>query len=393
MPLFAKRFALLAATAFLYGAAIYKNVSFEKLHALEKRNAVTMSSTTGDSSINEPHFKELFINEEAPGRISHVSSIAYIGSGGNGKMGAVWYSGSREGARDVAIFFSVLDGGAWSEPSMLVDRKSSSRELKRYVKKVGNPMLFSGTDGKLWLFYASIFVGGWSDASINYKTSADGGKTWSDSRKLILSPFFNHTNNVKNGGLNLDDGSLLIPAYHELANKFSQIVRIYPAAKGVGYEIMKIAPGPQNLQPSIMYEGNGKLTALFRNAEKSDKKYILTSRSNDMGKTWSPLENTTLPNPNSGLDAVVLENGDYLAVINNSFENRENLTVVVSEDKGATWKTIKVLEEGPGMRYSYPSIARAPDGVYHLTYTFERKRIKHAAFNEAWVEKMKHDGG
>jgi predicted neuraminidase len=58
---------------------------------------------------------------------------------------------------------------------------------------------------------------------------------------------------------------------------------------------------------------------------------------------------------------------------------------------GPTWKDLQVLEHNPGREYSYPSLTRTSRYI-HLTYTYERKRIKHVVFNEAWLKGLGADG-
>jgi len=334
------------------------------------------------------------VNGETPDMISHVSTIA---PDGRGDLVCAWYSGSREGARDVSIYLARLDRETftWSGPEVLMDRERSSRELGRYVKKLGNPVLVSGLEGRLWLFYASVFQGGWSGASVNYTVSGDGGRTWGESRKLILSPFFNLTNNVKNRGIVLANGTILLPVYHEFIRDFSQLLRFKPSSGADRdedrYEIRKMTARGRAIQPALIYEGDeggGRLLALFRNMAKG---HVLMSRSDDLGMSWSPLEASSLPNPDSGLDAIRMDDGGYLAVMNGSPADRSNLQIVLSRDRGNTWRTVAVLEDEPGKEYSYPSIVRSPDGLYHITYTYERRRIKHVAFNEAWIREREHD--
>ena len=50
-----------------------------------------------------PFFQEEFIDRDSPYPMAHVASIAELP---NGRLAAVWYAGSREGAGDVAIFLS-----------------------------------------------------------------------------------------------------------------------------------------------------------------------------------------------------------------------------------------------------------------------------------------------
>ena len=72
-----------------------------------------------------------------------------------------------------------------------------------------------------------------------------------------------------------------------------------------------------------------------------------------------------------------------------AFQERSDLTLVLSRDGGRRWQTLKILEKTPGKEYSYPFLLRSGDG-YHLTYTFERARIKHVVFNEAWLKANKN---
>ena len=377
------RFVLIILTIFLYAVSWY-----QKLPNKNDWDISTITEqNTGCLTHKTPFYSETFVNIETPGYISHVSSI----SPADNKMACAWYAGSREGAGDVAIYFSLFNEETltWGQPVKLVDRLQSSNELKRDVKKIGNPVLFSDSAGRLWLFYSSVTVGGWSGCSLNYKISTDGGSTWTNSSKMILSPFFNLTENVKNKGILFEDGSFVIPVYHEFINKFSQLVRLKPGKGHTNYEIWKITTNENAIQPSILPDEGGAMTAFFRNMGNKKENYILKTFSKDAGKTWSELIDTSLPNPNSGFDIIRLADGGYLAVINYSFHDRSNLTMLISEDKGKTWRKIKVLENTPGKEYSYPSINRSNSGLYHLTYTYERRRIKHIVFNEPWIRSLK----
>ena len=41
---------------------------------------------------------------------------------------------------------------------------------------------------------------------------------------------------------------------------------------------------------------------------------------------------------------------------------------------------------GAGAEFSYPALLQARDGRIHLAYTWRRQGIKHAVFNEAWLD-------
>ena len=54
---------------------------------------------------------------------------------------------------------------------------------------------------------------------------------------------------------------------------------------------------------------------------------------------------------------------------------RTPLNVAWSAD-GKSWNPWLVLENTPG-EFSYPAIIQSRDGLVHITYTWNRKKIKH----------------
>jgi len=315
----------------------------------------------------------------------HAGSICELS---RGTLAAAWYGGTREGARDVAIFLSVKEPGdaSWSRPQTVVDRTSASRELSRYVKKVGNPLLFAGQGDRLWLVYVTISVGGWSGSSLNIKESDDWGNTWSKSRRLTLSPFFNISELVRNRPLCMSSGGFAVPIYHECLGDFPEILWLQPGlnAPDIRYGKSRMAGGRSFIQPSIVALGPSLATAFYRC--RSGEKAIGAAFTNDAGQTWSEPETLSLPNPDAALDALLLSNRRILMVFNDSPLNRENLSLAISLDRGRHWTRIATLESAPGREFSYPYMIRTEDGRIHLVYTWERKRIQHVVFNEAWID-------
>jgi predicted neuraminidase len=93
---------------------------------------------------------------------------------------------------------------------------------------------------------------------------------------------------------------------------------------------------------------------------------------------------TALPNPSSGTDAVTLKNGHQLLVYNHNTRDGSNnkgrspLNVAISPD-GKKWFALLVLENDPNAPngFAYPAVIQTHDGLVHITYTWERKRIRH----------------
>ena len=240
-----------------------------------------------------------------------------------------------------------------------------------------NPVLYKTTPTELVLFYKT----GPSPREWwgMYKVSLDNGHTWGPPQRLpegILGP-------IKNKPVTLANGTLLSPSSTETRTTegLSWKVHIEKSIDG-GKHWVKIPIDPETpydvIQPSILVHSQDSLQILCRSRNDA----IMQSFSYDGGNTWSAITKTSLPNPNSGTDALTLTNGTHLLVYNpliNGKDDRSKLNIAYSKD-GNTWEDIYVLEDQTKGEYSYPAIIQDEDDNIHITYTYQRKNIKHLAF-------------
>ena len=317
-----------------------------------------------------------FIFETAPFPSCHASTIAEPQPG---KLVAAWFGGTRERDPDVGIWLSRLAAGQWTPPVEVANGVQSPS--KRFP--CWNPVLFQPRTGPLLLFYKiGPSPSSWWGMMM---TSVDGGVTWSAPQRLpagILGP-------IKNKPVQLPGGDLLCPSSSENAGwrvhfeRTSDLGRTWSATPAVndGKAISAI-------QPSILLLKNGQIEAVGRT--RNDR--IFAIQSGDDGLTWGPMRLTVLPNPNSGIDAVTLNDGRHLLVYNATTKGRSPLNVAVSSDGGA-WQAALVLEDQRGKEFSYPAVIQTADGRAHITYTWDRRRIRHVVLDPAALRLRPLAGG
>ncbi len=329
-----------------------------------------------------PLFQRDFASPEGLTAAVHSGTLVELPEGG--LLGA-WFGGSREGAADVAIYGARWDATGWSPPFVLTDRIASQRELGRALRKLGNPLLTRDPRGRIWLFYVTVSLGGWSTSSISYKVSEDSGRHWSPARRLVTSPFLNISTLIRNRPLQYRDGSIALPAYHELAGKFSELLRLDPAGRVLAKYRMNT--GRSAIQPSVVPTGPHRALAFFRRVGDSPPR-VLSATTGDGGSTWTTPRPTNLPNPNAGVSALRTPGSEYLLAYNHSELDRGNLSLALSSD-GLQWRKLVDLEQGSREdEFSYPFLIRTKAGEYHLIYTWQRRRMGHVRFNDVWLETL-----
>jgi predicted neuraminidase len=306
--------------------------------------------------------KTEFIYEQAPFPSCHASTIAETKDG----LVAAWFGGTGERNPDVGIWVSRRNQNGWSKVVEVAN--GVQQDGRRYP--TWNPVLFQPSRGPLMLFYK---VGpSPSDWWGMLTTSNDGAASWSKPRRLpdgILGP-------IKNKPVQLPDGSILCGSSTEDAGWRVHIEK----SSDLGESWQRTEPLNDRtqfgaIQPAILVHRSGKIQILCRSRQGK----ITESWSPDSGKTWSAMGTTMLPNPSSGLDAVMLKDGRALVVYNHTEKGRSPLNVAVSSD-GKVWKAALVLENQPG-EYSYPAVIQTADGLVHVTYTWKRQRIKHVVID------------
>ena len=304
-----------------------------------------------------------FVFDEASFPQCHASTIAETR---DGQLVIAWFGGTREKHEDVGIWVSSQLGGKWSLPMEVANGIQSPES--RFP--CWNPVLFQARRGPLQLFFK---VGPspqtwWGEVLV----SQDNGESWTDRKKLSggnIGP-------VKNKPIELLDGTILSGSSTEHRGWRVHFERSIDGGK-TWQPTVAINDGKKigAIQPSILQHADGSLQALGRSRQKK----IWESWSSDGGLTWSEIKLTSLPNPNSGTDAITLKDGRHLLVYNHTTSGRSPLNVAISED-GKQWASALDLEVDPG-EYSYPAVIQMTEGLVHVTYTWRRQKIRHVVID------------
>ena len=313
----------------------------------------------------------------------HASSVEQAA---NGDLISVWFAGTEERSPDVGIWTSRFTGGKWSEPSILAKINETAH---------WNPVLFREGDMLYLFFKVGPRIPKWETY---WMQSADSGTTWSTPVELVPGDHGGR-GPVRSKPIILSDGTWLAPASSEdgpwvpFADRSVDQGKTWERSENFvidpkvlsGLPATPSAPAVEAIaepkafgaiQPTLWESEPGKVHALLR----STGGRIWRSDSSDGGLTWTPVYATELPNNNSGIETLKLEDGRLLLLYNpvsKNWGNRTPLDLAVSADNGQTWRTIAHLEQDPDLEseFSYPSMARTKDGIA-ITYTYQRERLR-----------------
>ena len=358
----------------------------------------------------------------APGLAVHAASMVELR---DGRLRAVWFSGSREGASDVTIQTAIMDAASlrWGPESTLFDRKKIEHGLWRYVKKLGNPVIARSPDGSIFMWMVNVSLGGWAGSSITWARSVDEGTSWSEPRRLVTSPFLNISTLVKGAPVAMDAGEVSLPIYHEFLTKFAEVLRVN--TQGQVIDKIRIPGSQTSLQPVVLISGPERAQVYMRS---SNARTMMTSMTADAGKTWSLSRAAAWPNPDSALAGLTTASGTQWLALNPTHAGREVLALLQAHQDGSfdgvsPWlvesfatpetgfsrggyarlldKELKASgasdaqaqaflasatrqlcsEDKCAQEFSYPYLLQTSDGFIHLLYTWHRTRIKHVRFD------------
>jgi len=361
------------------------------LNSPQKANFIDQRLSV-NSSHTQPQTPFIYSEALSPAHEAsvHAATITqHSDADGKTKTLAAWYGGTREGAQDVRLFLAEhsTEHSNWTPAQPVISRLDAGYSLNRYIKKLGNPLLFSTRDGRVWLFFVTVSIGGWAGSAINVMVSEDGGKSFGPPQRITTSPFLNISTLVRNRPIELANGGLLLPIYHEFIGKFCELLWLDPQGKVIDKQ--RLTWGRHTLQPAIATKGSSELAVFMRVSK--PKTFIEVMSSKDGGKNFTKPTALELPNDNAAIEALSTTQGDWLLIYNHDTQGRDKLSIATASTPEGPWRQQVILDQyapqRPYSRFSYPAIVadRSVPDQYHLLYTVERQFIQYHRFNTSWL--------
>lgn len=368
----------------------------------------------------------------APQVQNHAANLVLLP---DGAPACVWFAGTQEGVPDISVWFSRLDGDTWSAPVQLSDDPTRSEQ---------NPILYVHDSAQIWLLWTSQHAGNQDTARVLRRISVDGGHSWGDTHVLLPETPEGGVF-VRQPPVRLPGGRLLLPIFHcvRLTGRRWVGDRDYSSVMvsdddGGSWREVVVPESTGCVHMNIGRLTDGTLVALYRSRWAD---FIYRSVSTDDGDTWSAPVPVELPNNNSSIQFVVLDDGQLALVYNESSaadatERRASLydeidddglasgeqtpasestapddgdpraafwgaprapmTLALSANGGQTWPARRNIEVGDGYclsnnsrdglnrEYSYPSII-ADGTTLHIAFTRFRQAIEYVRVTPSWI--------
>ena len=347
----------------------------------------------------------------------------------DGSVLCAWFGGSLEGKSDIAIRAALLPqgGNEWGPVCTLSHDPAHSEQ---------NPVIFAAASGDIWLFHTSQPAGNQDECRIRMAAvHRNGAELSTGAGRYLDLPrgcFVRASLRV------LEGGRWLLPLFRCVSRPGqkwtgSHDVAAYALSDDNGktwiHREVAESVGAVHMCPVAL---DDMMVAFYRRRQ-ADQVHRSVSR--DGGLSWSAPEPTDVPNNNSSVAAVRLQDGAVALICNPvnaamSDARRASLydelgeddarpdadptggcipiwgverapvALCLSEDGGESFPERYLIEEGSGSclsnnsldgknaELSYPWLLETRDGALHLAYTFHRRAIKHVRLEPGWRHRL-----
>ncbi len=335
----------------------------------------------------------------------------------NGSLLCVWFGGSREGAADTEIYYSVgrpgysgnikrddsreyiHDGRVketlsvscdWTEPACITNMPEACWNPVLLVQHE-HVLLFFKTGNKIADWKTMVMVSRadpvyWGHPRPLVPGDSTGGRGPVRTKPVILPSgricaggsiergdwqcFCDYSDNYgitwnRTALMGLNLLALNLPETGEPATDNLPAPSVLPPLSSQSFN------GRGVIQP-VLWQDKGRLHMYMRSTEG----YIYSSVSDDEGKHWTDPRPTELYNNNSGFDVIRTPGGRLFMACNpvrGNWGARTPLALFMGREDGSRWEMFLRLEKGSG-EFSYPSLTYTFNGLW-VSYTYNRENI------------------
>lgn len=326
------------------------------------------SSHPDDSLI--PPVLTFSVPEEGKNANRRFQGIPAIERTSDGKCYFACYTGGEdEGVGNFALLFRNDDEFQTVREPMLAVLPARPDSVR-----VFDPCLWMDPMGRLWFFVAQGYA--YYDGRIGVWAAVCNDPC---AERPVFSDFRRIANGIMLNKPTVVGDRWLMPCalwdkwtsqYHCLPEENYSNVYV-STDRGEHFSLLSHAEDPERFidEHMIAQLNDGRLLMLIRR-----KKGIGAAWSTDRGNTWSVPVDSGLGGPCSRFFLRKLSDGKLLLVNHWNYEKRNNLTAMLSEDDGATWKGFLLLDGRPDV--SYPDGVEDADGNLYLIHDRERRGAK-----------------
>ncbi|WP_092888833.1 sialidase family protein [Roseicitreum antarcticum] len=353
---------------------------------------------------------------------------AFLARWSDGALICAWFGGSLEGKSDISIHAAILDEGAarWSAPSRMTDLPDRSEQ---------NPVLHVMPGGQGYLFNTAQPAGNQDQSRVFMRrVTRDGDSLIAGPARDIGLPdgtFIRAPLTIR------DDGAWMLPLFlcnpregYRWTGAHDSAAMAVSEDAGETWSVTHVpgSAGAVHMTPIAL--GQERMAAFYRRRQAD---FVHRSESHDGGRSWSAPVPTDVPNNNSSIGVVRLDNG-LLAMVCNPMSaaqstarrqslydelegddtrpdatdgcapiwgvERGPLSLCLSADGGRSFPFRHIVEDSPGTcltndsldgnnkELSYPMILPRADGGLEVAYTLYRRAIRHVRLSPDWMRRI-----
>lgn len=350
---------------------------------------------------------------------------AFLAALPDGSLACAWFGGTLEGKSDISIHASILapEADTWGEAHQLTFDKDHSEQ---------NPVIFLTPDKEILLFNTVQPAGNQDQARVLMRPLelSDGKLVSGKPQDIGLPPgtFIRAPIQIR------DDDAWMLPLFRcnpregvRWNGSFDTAAVAVSRDNGVSWNVEDVPDSIGSVHMTPVKLADNTMVAFYRRRQAD---FVHRSESKDGGHTWSAPTPTEVPNNNSSIGVIKLQDGRIAMVCNPvnaemSGDRRDSLydelgeddarpdasggchpiwgvprgpiTLCVSQDEGKSFPHRMEVEDSSGTclsnnsidgknkELSYPVISQRPDGSIDIAYTLYRRAIKHVHLKLDWI--------